>query len=270
VAHALRVAAPVDAFLAALGLPEPARDEDELVDVLVARRGEAQADRVLRAVGRAGDRDRYRGLLADPATAVDFTWLYAGPVTRLVLEDLDARLAALPAGARVLDLGSGEGLVPVFAAWRRPDLDVLATDLRPEAGAVVAWLRRRLGLRGPGFHRVALGRGPRALRTRDHDLVMAHRVLHELPAPRVGALLAGAVAPGGAALVTERLLDLGGLQERARAAARAGLGLDPAQLRLLPARELDAEGVFPAYVLRPGAPAPAPAALAAAWSAAAR
>ncbi|MBV1775281.1 peptide chain release factor N(5)-glutamine methyltransferase [Burkholderiaceae bacterium DAT-1] len=52
------------------------------------------------------------------------------PDTELLIE---LALARLPQSARVIDLGTGSGIIPVTLKLERPDLDVSAIDLSPDA-----------------------------------------------------------------------------------------------------------------------------------------
>jgi release factor glutamine methyltransferase len=52
----------------------------------------------------------------------------------------------LPAGARVVDVGTGSGAIALALADERPDLDVVATDVSPGALAVARANAQRLGL----------------------------------------------------------------------------------------------------------------------------
>ena len=53
---------------------------------------------------------------------------------------------ALPAGTRVVDVGTGSGAIALALKDERPDLDVLATDISPDALAVARGNAQRLGL----------------------------------------------------------------------------------------------------------------------------
>ena len=60
-------------------------------------------------------------------------WLYArlakGPLFRRIYRRFAADLAAsLPAGAQVLDVGTGPGYLPAYLARERPDLDLWGLD----------------------------------------------------------------------------------------------------------------------------------------------
>ena len=73
---------------------------------------------------------------------VDPRVLVPRPETELLVEvALD-----LPAGARVLDVGTGCGAVALALASERPDMRVTGSDMSEEALAVAAVNRERLGL----------------------------------------------------------------------------------------------------------------------------
>lgn len=55
--------------------------------------------------------------------------------------------AALPQGARVIDLGSGAGIPGLVLAWDRTDLRVTLLDVRQKRADQLERLVRRLGLR---------------------------------------------------------------------------------------------------------------------------
>jgi ubiquinone/menaquinone biosynthesis C-methylase UbiE len=78
-------------------------------------------------------------------------WLYArlaqGSLLRRIYRRLVADLAAaLPAGARVLDVGTGPGYLPAYLARERPDLDLWGLDFS-------ASMIRRAHKRHPGLHK---------------------------------------------------------------------------------------------------------------------
>jgi ribosomal protein L11 methyltransferase len=119
------------------------------------------------------------------------------PTTRLVLATLDRRVRP---GARVLDVGTGSGVLAVAAA-RLGATEVLATDIDPESPAAVAANARRNGVAA----RVHATTRPVAPDDGRFDLVLAN-----LLAPVVRELadaLLGAVAPGGALVVSGLLAD---------------------------------------------------------------
>ena len=73
---------------------------------------------------------------------VDSRVLIPRPETEHVVEAaLD-----LPAGARVVDVGTGSGAIALALADERPDLRVVATDISPDALAVARGNAARLGL----------------------------------------------------------------------------------------------------------------------------
>ncbi len=72
-------------------------------------------------------------------------WLYArlakAPLLHRLYRRFVADLAAsLPAGARVLDVGTGPGHLPAFLALERPDLEILGLDF---SSAMIRRARRR-------------------------------------------------------------------------------------------------------------------------------
>jgi hypothetical protein len=204
-----------EAFLARLDLPAPAHDAAELEAMLEARHGEAGRDR-LQAILSAGtgeraQRRRYELIYARPSFALDFTFGYAGDVTRKILDAVD-ELA--PRDGPALDLGSGDGLLAAFLAARDPDRPVTAVDLRPQAVACAEHLARTLGLPNLRGRRATIRRLPRTLLEPPPALVCAIRVAEDvaLPALASGTLIrvdrpGGEDAAPGHRLVSERELE---------------------------------------------------------------
>lgn len=77
--------------------------------------------------------------------AVDPRVLVPRPETELLVE----AALALPAGARVLDVGTGSGAVALALKHERPDLQVTGSDVSAAALAVARANRDRLGLEVP-------------------------------------------------------------------------------------------------------------------------
>jgi release factor glutamine methyltransferase len=74
---------------------------------------------------------------------VDPRVLIPRPETETLVE---AALAALPRGARVVDVGTGSGAVALALKDERPDLQVIATDVSADALEVARANAQRLGL----------------------------------------------------------------------------------------------------------------------------
>lgn len=81
--------------------------------------------------------------------AVDRRALIPRPETELLVEIAVARL---PAGARVLDVGTGSGAVALALADERPDLHVAGGDLSEDALELARTNGERLGLRVDWLH----------------------------------------------------------------------------------------------------------------------
>lgn len=75
---------------------------------------------------------------------VDERVLIPRPETEALVE---WAVRGLPAGARVLDVGTGSGAIALALKHERPDLEVLATDISPDALEVALANAQRLGLR---------------------------------------------------------------------------------------------------------------------------
>jgi release factor glutamine methyltransferase len=75
--------------------------------------------------------------------AVDPRVLVPRPETELLVE---VAVELLPAGARVVDVGTGSGAIALALAQERPDLRIVATDVSADALAVARDNAARLGL----------------------------------------------------------------------------------------------------------------------------
>jgi release factor glutamine methyltransferase len=147
--------------LSAAGVDSPRLDAELLLaDALGVDRTALYVDRDLRveglAVRRFQELVRRRAFGREPVAYllgrkgfrhleldVDARVLVPRPETELVVE---LAVAALPEGARVIDVGTGSGAIALALADERPDLRVTASDISPDALAVARANARRLGL----------------------------------------------------------------------------------------------------------------------------
>ena len=121
-------------YLLAFGETQLTADQQAQLDALLARRktGEPVAHLV-------GEREFWSlPLYVSAAT------LIPRPDTECLVEQALARLPATP--ARILDLGTGTGAIALALASERPDCQVTAVDLMPDAVALAQRNRERLAL----------------------------------------------------------------------------------------------------------------------------
>jgi ubiquinone/menaquinone biosynthesis C-methylase UbiE len=86
------------------------------------------------------------GLARHPGHYERFAAVLAGPLYRRVVADVSAE--QLPAGAVVLDVGTGPGRVPMMIAEKCPQLSLIGVDLSPEMIAHATATRSQVS--GPG------------------------------------------------------------------------------------------------------------------------
>jgi trans-aconitate methyltransferase len=119
------------------------------------------------------------------------------PSRRLRLELADSALATFACGRpiRMLDAGTGDGLLALAIAKRHPSWEVVGMDLRED---LLANARRRAAHRrldNAGFVQADL---TRPLPESEFDAVMAIECLSEIPDDRAALrAMAGALTPGG-------------------------------------------------------------------------
>jgi release factor glutamine methyltransferase len=146
--------------IAAAGCETPRLDAEVLLaHVLGVTRAQLLSDRELLVAGPAvrafQDAVRRRAVTREPVAyivgrrgfrhielAVDRRALVPRPETELLVQVGHA----LPAGASVLDLGTGSGAIALALKDERPDLDVTGSDVSEDALALALANGRRLGL----------------------------------------------------------------------------------------------------------------------------
>src|SRR5204862_41041 len=114
------------------------QNRDKAMRVLRARLYEAEVAR--QQAELAADR---KAQVGTGERAVDPRVLIPRPETELLVE---LAVAALPHGARVVDVGTGSGAVALALADERPDLRVTGSDASEDALAVARANGERLGL----------------------------------------------------------------------------------------------------------------------------
>ena len=133
---------------------------------------------------------------------------YAGGVATAHLDRMDdsfvrAALRLAGPGARILDVGTGTGSLPVKMALKRPDAALVGVDLSDamlraaRERAATARIGRRVTFRRANARRLPFRRGA-------FDLVISNSLLHHLPDP-VPTLdeIARVLAPGGSVFIRD-------------------------------------------------------------------
>ncbi len=128
-----------------------------------------------------------------------YAWLAKGPLFRRIYRRFVADLAAsLPAGAKVLDVGTGPGYLPAYLARQRPDLDLGGLDF---SYAMI----RRAHKRHPGLKKWLVADAqalpfPAGV----FDQTFASFSLHTWPKPLLGVQeMARVLKPAGRAWILE-------------------------------------------------------------------
>jgi trans-aconitate methyltransferase len=137
------------------------------------------------------------GLKATAGAALEERIALLAPSRRLRLALAEQAIARFAAGRpiRVLDAGSGDGLLSMVLAKRHPDWALVGVDLRQD---LVEAAGRRAADRGLGQLSFQQADLTRPLPVSGFDVVMAVECLSEIPDDRAAlAAMAGALAPDG-------------------------------------------------------------------------
>ncbi len=121
-------------------------------------------------------------IMADDSEAVAYRGT-AGRMWRWILRPFaDRVLAQVPFGGRVLDLGTGPGLMPIHWARKRPDIEVVGLDLAPAMLDLARAEAERAGVaaRVRFIHADAADTG---LASGSFDVVACHYMLHHFDTP---------------------------------------------------------------------------------------
>ena len=109
----------------------------------------------------------------------------AGKMWRWVLRPFAKRvLAQVPLGGRVLDLGTGPGLMPIYWASERPDIEVVGVDLSPAMLDLARAEADRAGV-AARVRFIQADAADTGLASGSFDVVACHYMLHHFadPAP---------------------------------------------------------------------------------------
>jgi ubiquinone/menaquinone biosynthesis C-methylase UbiE len=154
-------------------------------------------------------RESMFGLAHHPAQYSRFAGLLAGRLYRRVAADIGG--LGLPAGARVLDVGTGPGALPLLVARERPDLQIDAIDVAPE---MIAQARRADPAGAVTFEVADVARLPWPDAT--FDLVVSTISQHHWEDPAAGvAEVRRVLRPGGPAWIYDFRWALGRAQRAA-------------------------------------------------------
>jgi trans-aconitate methyltransferase len=136
-------------------------------------------------------------LKAGTGAALEERIALLAPSRRLRLALAERAIARFAAGRpiRVLDAGTGDGLLSMALGKRHPDWALIGVDLRQD---LVEAAGRRAAARGLGQLSFQQADLTRPLPVSGFDVVMAVECLSEIPDDRAAlAAMAGALAPGG-------------------------------------------------------------------------
>jgi trans-aconitate methyltransferase len=137
------------------------------------------------------------GLKAKAGAALEERIALLAPSRRLRLALAEQAIARFAAGRpiRVLDAGSGDGLLSLALAERHPEWALVGVDLRQDLVDAASRRAAERGLGQLGFQQADL---TKPLPVSGFDVVMAVECLSEIPDDRAAlAAMAGALAPGG-------------------------------------------------------------------------